>query len=303
MSFFYQILLMSSVLFVILCFFLEVIIRYFRLADYVIYRPSSSIGYHPVCDSSGLMRKRYRWRFNRMGLRSNSDEAIDPDGVVLIGDSIIEGGAMVDQDDTVSYFLSKYIGKPVYPVCGAGWSLANELAFLEENPDLLNARRFIFVVNSGDFCPMNTWKTKYTHPVAEPVWHLGYLLGRMIWICQFTITEYFARKRKKYTVIADDCQEWPNALSRFFERYEGSVLWVLYPSQSEVLQRRKAWNTIKCLISDTAIVYEVDDSCFWKADCYQDGLHPNAKGRRVLAELIASALQSFQAPQHKSIGD
>ena len=105
----------------------ELFARYLGLANYILYRRCSEMGYIPEPNSSGLMRRRYRWRFNGMGMRSDFDGIIDADGIVLVGDSIVEGGASVDQADTLGSHVSRAINRRVYSVGAGGWSLPTKV--------------------------------------------------------------------------------------------------------------------------------------------------------------------------------
>ena len=111
----------------------ELAARYLRLADYILYYRDTEIGYAPQPNSSGLLRRRNRWRFNAMGLRSDTDAPADAEAIVLVGDSIVEGGSNVDQDETLAYHLARLAGRRVHPVGGGGWALENEFAFLRKS--------------------------------------------------------------------------------------------------------------------------------------------------------------------------
>ena len=275
----------------------ELAIRYLRLADYVLYEASESIGYFPLPNSTGLMRRKYRWRFDANGIRSDRVEAIGKNSVVLIGDSIVEGGAMVDQDDTVGCHLEREIRRPTYSVGGGGWSLCNELAYINENTSLLNSDVLIFILNSEDFSSLNIWKTIYTHPLAPPRSHLLYMVGRVAWAVRYKLASLLARLQTYSSEDVTTEESWMPPLLDFLEKYGRKPLFVLVPNRLEAAMGLKPCLALESLDPDLFNVCELNAEVGWLDDCYHDLLHPNARGRRVLAFAIASMVSDLIQPQ------
>lgn len=268
---------------------IEVLIRWLRLANYIRYSPSARIGYFPLPLSSGYMRGRYRWRINAMGLRADFDEAIKADAIVLVGDSIVEGGAFVDQSDTIGPQIERRIGRRVYPVGAGGWGLANELAFLKANPSLLNARTCVIISNSDDLGAANEWSNKFTHPTQPPRSHLLFFAGRVVLAAWYKV-RHDLRVRSERPHAADATIQCDEHISWLKHTYRGRLIWVMYPDRKELEQGTQPCVELKRLASQFAEIVDLGSEPDWNHHCYGDRIHPSAIGRVVLADVIASAV-------------
>lgn len=268
----------------------EFIVRRLRFADYIRYRRSTDVGYFPRPNSSGLMRGRYRWRINAMGLRADFDEPIRTDAVVLVGDSIVEGGAFVDQADTIGCQIEKQINRRVYPVGAGGWTLGNELAFLNKNPSLLETRTCVIVTNSDDLGDLNRWSTENTHPTKIPWSHMLFLIGRLCWNFWYRVRGVLWIPQVERSSGGDAKPHWRMSVSTLLGRYEGRLIWVLYPDRTELKRGAEPCAQLRQLASQAAEIIELTKERDWTEGCYLDRLHPNAIGRKVLANVIASAV-------------
>lgn len=285
--------------FVVILIIGELIARYMRFADYLIYRRSPDMGYAPEPNSSGLMRRRYRWRFNHMGIRSDFDGIVDAGGIVLVGDSIVEGGAMVDQDDTLGSHFARAIDKKVYPVGAGGWSLPNELAFLRRNSELLNSRTIVMVINSDDLCGLNFAKTAYTHLESVPKSHFIYLIGRFFWNCKSAIGERLNHNNSVRSTGMLNDGEWMAPMVKFLQIYKGTLIWVLYPDQTEFESGTAPCAALRPIGADRVIIVDLVKGSKWNVDCYHDRLHPNSIGRKTLADMIATEV--LRADQRQTV--
>jgi lysophospholipase L1-like esterase len=70
---------------------------------------------------------------------------------------------------------------------------------------------------------------------------------------------------------------------------------VLYPSLDEVENNIAPAGALRPVIGEKAEILEVLSLPQWNAQCYDDGLHPGAMGRHVLAEAISATLLNQQA--------
>lgn len=283
-----QFAVLGAVIFLYLC--AELTVRYWRLADYIRYRPAADIGYAPQPNSSGSFRRRYRWRFNSIGIRTDEDAPVEPDSLVLVGDSIVEGGAKVGQEVTLGYLVSQRTGKPVHPVGAGGWTLENEFAFLRKHPELLSAGVFVMVTNSDDLRAINPWSSHSTHPTSPPISHLAYLVRRFSWPNRQRLLARLGRRPVPGASGPGGNDQWMRSVSAFLEIYQGRLIWVLYPDRTEFAGRIAPCQALRPLIAGRAETVELLHLSGWGLDCYHDRLHPNDTGRKLLADTISAVV-------------
>jgi hypothetical protein len=90
--------------------------------------------------------------YNEWSMRSDSLAAAKGDGerrVLVIGDSVINGGAITDQDDLATEILKKRLGIVVGNVSAGSWGPANQLAYLRRF-GTFDADELVFVFSAHD---------------------------------------------------------------------------------------------------------------------------------------------------------
>jgi hypothetical protein len=272
-----------------------------RLTDYIRYQPDNDVGYLPQPLASGKFRNRNRWRINPIGLRSDCDDPPLPEDIVILGDSIVEGGSTTDQDQTLGYQLATLTSRRVHPACAGGWSLPNALAFMRKHWELNNAGTIVMVVNSGDLCPLNPWSSQSTHPTRRPTVHLAYLIRRYSWPWRWRAQQWLRRWRGSGTnAEKSPDSDWAAPVAAFLRDTGARVICVLYPDRTETEQQSLPCAALRPVIGERAQLVEILDAAGWGRDCYADALHPNAGGRRLLAQTIARAI--LQPESHKAAG-
>lgn len=271
-------------------------VRRQRLADYIRYKPDELAGFTAAPNASGTMKRLYRWRFNAAGLRTDFDGPVGPEDVLLLGDSIVEGGSTTDQAETLGYQVAALTGRRVHPACAGGWSLENEFAYLRKYPELAAAKTIVFVTNSEDLCPLNPWSSASTHPTRAPRLHLAYLARRYSRPYRWRLRDWWAARFAGQPQVSGTVPEsWAQSTERFFGTVDARVVWVLYPDRTETARHAPPCRALRPLIERRADIVEILEVGGWGKDCYLDQIHPNAKGRRLLAEAIADALQTAPA--------
>ena len=137
--------------------FLEVFLRLaFGFGDPLLYVSDRQIGYL-LAPNQNVRRFGNRIQINEYSMRSGTIAATRPDStlrVLMIGDSIVNGGWWTDQNDTLSETLAAYLNafKPSVEVLNASansWSPRNELAYLQRF-GLFQAQILVLVINTDD---------------------------------------------------------------------------------------------------------------------------------------------------------
>ena len=137
--------------------FLEVFLRLaFGFGDPLLYLSDRQIGYL-LAPNQTVRRLGNRIQINEYSMRNSAIAATRPDStlrVLMIGDSIVNGGWWTDQNDTLSETLAAYLNafKPSVEVLNASansWSPRNELAYLQRF-GLFQAQILVLVINTDD---------------------------------------------------------------------------------------------------------------------------------------------------------
>ncbi|MEO6387532.1 MAG: hypothetical protein ABIT16_09815 [Croceibacterium sp.] len=272
----------------------EAVVRFAGARDFAIYDASDEVGYIPTASQSGAFLNKYRWAFNEHHMGTAKPFRPSADSVLLIGDSIVLGGNRLDQPTKLGPQLERQIGCPVWPLSAGSWALLNELHEMAADPDVLNVGTVVIVLNSGDFGEPSVWKSELTHPRYRPWLTSLYIAHRLA----FPPIESTASVPSQAATRA-----WRTELARFMARYPGKVTFVLYPNKAETKagfapfpvevggrEVSPAALVVKSSRAPSGEVVRLIDDPRWSAAHYRDGIHPDAAGNRVVAQILADHL-------------
>ena len=127
---------------------LELILRYvFGFCDAVLYQSSSAYEY--IAQPN---QHRYRF-FSHIDYNSYSQRSEEPDStktiVLGLGDSVIFGGTMLDQDSVATTLFSKETGMQMLNISSGSWGPDNCAAYLKEK-GTFGAKAMVLVCSSHD---------------------------------------------------------------------------------------------------------------------------------------------------------
>jgi lysophospholipase L1-like esterase len=116
----------------------------------------TSYGYR-VAPDQDIRRFGHRVFINHQGLRNEPITALPAAGtlrILCLGDSITNGGATTDQDETYPYQLQRLLGAggrkvEVLNASAPGWAIGNEAGWLKEN-GVLGAQAVVFTIGTLD---------------------------------------------------------------------------------------------------------------------------------------------------------
>ena len=140
-------LLLSFVLFV-LFIAIEIVLRFcFGFCDAVLYQSSPAYEYI-------ALPKQHRYRFfSHIDYNSFSQRSEEPDStktiVLGLGDSVIFGGTMLDQDSIATTLFSKETGMQMLNISSGSWGPDNCAAYLREK-GTFGAKAMVLVCSSHD---------------------------------------------------------------------------------------------------------------------------------------------------------
>ncbi len=150
--------------------FLEVFLRLaFGFGDPLLYVSDRQIGYL-LAPNQTVRRLGNRIQINEYSMRNSAIAATRPDStwrILMLGDSIVNGGWWTDQKDTLSETLANHLKPFKSPVevlnaSANSWSPRNELAYLQRF-GLFQAQILVLVINTDDLFA--------TAPTSLPVGH------------------------------------------------------------------------------------------------------------------------------------
>lgn len=137
-----------SVSLLVLFVFVEIFLRYvFGFCDAVLYQ--SSPAYEYIAQPN---QHRYRF-FSHIDYNSYSQRSEEPDStksiVLGLGDSVIFGGTMLDQDSVATTLFSKETGMQMLNISSGSWGPDNCAAYLKEK-GTFGAKAMVLVCSSHD---------------------------------------------------------------------------------------------------------------------------------------------------------
>ena len=220
-------------------------------------------------DQSGRFRRRIRWHYDANGMRSDEMPAGFAGTTLLIGDSIVEGGIRIDQDETLAAKASRLSG------------------------DWTDARRLVFVLNTGDLDSLADLEGELSFPTRRPLWLTLWLVRRKV--SRYFGTRFHPRLDANGVVLplADLNEELrASNLADFrhlLAEYAGPVLLVRYPMRGEDARAESYFEKLASLDPRVRLL-EAGDAPDWVDECYADHVHPNARGIAILARHLCQGL-------------
>lgn len=132
----------------------ELLGRYMGLTSYPLFYNSEKYEYHLKPNQNTIIFRNHFYT-NEYSMRSRPINKGDSLAVLLIGDSVLNGGNLIDQDSLASTILEKKLTKElkrnirVFNVSAKSWGPDNAAAFIEEY-GLFNSDLIVLVVSSHD---------------------------------------------------------------------------------------------------------------------------------------------------------
>ncbi len=259
----------------------EFAIRWMGVTDIPIFIPDIRVGYYPRPSQHGKVLRRNHWVFNDRSMGVAEPFRYAPNGVLLVGDSVVYGGAPLDQPVHIAPLLRRATGRSVWPLAAGGWALDNELQMVLAHSDLLHTPTIVWVSNTGDFGAKNAWTNPVQYPSHRPISALFYVLRR---------TLLKPRDVVDSPESPEATRRWQMDLQSFLDAYHGRLLWVLYPKKNELDVRQERFSLLRKILRDRARIIDLGNTPAWSKQNYRDSIHPNAEGDQVLATVIANNL-------------
>jgi len=270
----------------------EVFFRYaLGLGDPPLYKRDAAYEY-ALSPNQNLKRFGNQFSTNDFGMRSSNINPEQDEILLLVGDSVVNGGALLDQSETISTIIEqrfsalyKYREVRVASISAGSWGPQNQIAFLEQLPEL-NIIGAVLVFSSHDNSDIPTFRYSDTLvPQSRPVLaleevvrkYLPALLGRVI---------KFIKKGEESTTIRKSHKNGGEVrkIVSFLERYNVPMFIYHHLTLQEVLSESLEFNDV--YTSDVRYfdhqASEVSDSSLY----YIDNIHPSPLGAKLMGEQI-----------------
>lgn len=291
-----------------LCIFLiffsifEIILRYvFGFCDAVLYQ--SSPAYEYIAQPN---QHRYRF-FSHIDYNSYSQRSDEPDStktiVLGLGDSVIFGGTMLDQDSVATTLFSKETGMQMLNISSGSWGPDNCAAYLKEK-GTFGAKAMVLVCSSHDaFDIMSHVPVVGIYPnypdkqYKLAIWEVidRYLMPR--------IKVYFRGKQlldpdaqvvekvKSDEGVANKALNFDPGFDQLLQISEGKHIpffIYLHPEVGEVMSRKYKEGGLMIMewakTHHVKLINGLDEGV--TVDMYRDVIHLNEKGQRNLANSL-----------------
>ncbi len=273
---------------------LDLALRASGIGGFPLYARDSASVYRMASNQRGRFRRRARWRYDHFGLRSDEDVDTLAGRIVLLGDSVVEGGIHLDQTETLAALVEKSSGWPVSAVACHGWALSNELGALTALPGWDKAAALVWVVNTGDFDTIGRGESELSFPTRRPLWLALWLLRRHIYRAGprwWPWRSHVARPGSRLPELRG------RALERFADiapRLACPIVIVGHAQRNEDIAGESFFRDLVAVRPGTTYVAPCD-APDWGGDCYLDQIHPNARGARLMARAIVPCLPAREA--------
>lgn len=284
---------------------------FWGLGDPPLYIAIEGIEYLPR-PSSEYRRFGNRIRYNAYSMRSDhfsaqrgSDNEVR---ILVVGDSIINGGAATDQADLATErmreLLATQLGRPIVVgnISAGSWGPPNMLAYLEHF-GWFDADLVIFVLSSHDSADVPTGEPVVdahpAYPSKAPLFAISELMGRYI---PRLLGDRHSDPTGPPSVDSAAEEQALAALNRMIQLAHSQGIRIVV---AQHLVREELANGPfrgHGLIAEVARNNGIEpvqlgpgfaEALSNGTEVYRDGVHPNREGQRVIADVLVSAVMSL----------
>ena len=267
----------------------ELVLRVMGVVDFPLYDANSTVGYIPAANQAGSFLNKNDFEFNEFHMGSGPFQPSDKTDILLIGDSLVYGGNKYASAERLGSQLQKTVegnnaSFSIWPISAGSWTLRNELAYINNNPAVTaNIDWFVFVLNSGDFEGISSWRCEYTHPRKKPFSALWYVFNKYVYAIQ-PCGEFTPQLMPPSGELSDE-------VIQFVQQFGNRVTFVFYPDIVEMVDsslEKTQFSSGEEILLNAGVngIVRISDDVRWNRDLYWDGIHPSPLGVQVLSQII-----------------
>jgi hypothetical protein len=286
----------------------ELLGRAYGLHHPVIYE-RTHYGYR-VAPNQEIVRFGNRIHYNEQGLRNESLSNRPGAGVariLCVGDSVANGGAITDQQETIPAQLEEFLrvhwsNVEVLNGSAPGWAIGNELGWLHSN-GIFNSNLVVLIISTHDLfqalAPASTVDNHPSFPSSQPLFAMQEILHRYllpkIWpggsavdpgAAGVNISDELAQRNLENLLAIDQLVRGQDGrlVVAFLEQAGDSGRDALTMGAKRNLFAQLRERQIPVVTASTAV------ENFGRNALFRDQVHPNLNGNRLIAEAIAVRL-------------
>jgi len=248
-----------------------------------------------------LTRFHHHYQTNALGMRSKPINPKDKKRVLLFGDSVLNGGTDMDQEETIPYILEKALEAyfkdsiGVYAASAGSWGVENAYRFLETKIDF-EFDMICLVFSSHDYHDNMHHRPvvgiQPAWPSEQPTFAITDLFFNGIWP---KINTALGRNNYDYLEGFDDSNPSPgfNLFNAYAQANNIPIFVYIHPEQKELEINDFNWKG-KTLIEnlDQNNILNLNGLKTEVLDGYIDNVHVNNKGHLLIATAILNYITS-----------
>ncbi|HLP10551.1 MAG TPA: hypothetical protein VK177_01400 [Flavobacteriales bacterium] len=240
---------------------------------------------------------------NSLGMRSPELNKKDKIRVLKIGDSVINGGAHVDQDNLSSTLLATQLTNDlkeqigVYNISAQSWGPDNAFAYIKSQGDF-DAKIFMLVFSSHDLHDNMHFKNVVGNhmawPSSQPLCALTDAWTRYAWP---KIKGIFGSKEQEYDYLYDFDDSKLNTGWKNFFTYcsEKKIKLLVYVHATKTEVENKSYDKygkqLLAMLDSNKIEYLEGKNHIHDLTAYRDEIHLNTMGHKLLTKALFPVLR------------
>jgi hypothetical protein len=243
-------------------------------------------------------------RYNSYHMRADEPPSPDVDGprVLVMGDSVVNGGALTDHSELATTLLQEHLrethgGAWVGHVSAGSWGPANLLAYVERF-GWFGADLAVMVLNGGDLQDLPGFRAELgpDFPEQRPVSALSEVVTRYLPRYLTALRPVLGERPSPPTrTYSDPATDGRAALADLLETASAAVpvvVVLLHPGRDAVRTDAPPdparWRRFVAAADAAAVTaLPMDDVLRERTDAYRDGIHINALGQRIVSDVHA----------------
>lgn len=289
--------------FLLATFLLEMILRFgLGLGDYPIYRKDSNYEYF-YAPNQDVYRYGNHITTNELGMRSKSIDKNKKVKILEFGDSVLNGGAHVDQDKLSTTLQEELLNKQydnqvqVLNVSAQSWGLSNAFAFFKKHGDF-NSKIIVLAFSSHDLNDNMHFRSvvgvEPAWPSQKPLLAITDVWSRFLWPKLKSIfTDY---DEYSYLKGFDDSKVnpgWKNFFS-YTHKNNISIIVYLHATKQEVSLQEydvRGQKILKICKKNNVKVIQDINQLKGQENAYIDNIHLNEFGHKIMTDLLVPELK------------
>jgi hypothetical protein len=277
----------------------ELVLRFgFGLGSRPLYEQND---YFEYCLQANQDLSRYHNTYvtNGYGMRSKSISKSDKKRVLLFGDSVLNGGSKVSQEDLASSLLDDQLNAELEiavnmcNISAGSWGVENAFQFLKTKIDF-DFNAIVLVFSSHDYHDNMhhrpvvgiepAWPNENTYTAIGDVWD-NYLVPKM--------KGWFGYGGYDYLEGFDDSAVNPGWINFIQYAKENEIPIIVYHHPEDYELKDKSWSengqALQKLLIENSVQY-IDGLDVEKQSSYIDNIHLNKDGHELMASAIKKEL-------------